>query len=60
VILIGIIVHHNGFLIFEQRLRHIGKQVETKIGKMTALNKVIHEKGTSEFLFCRNQQYQWQ
>jgi hypothetical protein len=22
--------------------------------------RVIHERGTSEFLFCRNQQYQWQ
>jgi hypothetical protein len=22
--------------------------------------RVIHERGTSEFLFCHNQQYQWQ
>jgi hypothetical protein len=22
--------------------------------------QVIHERGTSEFLFCRNQQYLWQ
>jgi hypothetical protein len=29
-------------------------------GKKERLYRVIHERGTSEFLFCRNQQYQWQ
>jgi predicted acetyltransferase len=34
-------------------------RVTRKLKKPTTY-RVIHERGTSEFLFCRNQQYQWQ
>jgi hypothetical protein len=48
-------LHHNGFLIFEQRLR------ENKNWKNDSIKQGYSREGyTSEFLFCRNQQYQWQ
>jgi hypothetical protein len=38
----------------------IKKTIKQHTADMDITDEVIHERGTSEFLFCRNQQYQWQ
>jgi hypothetical protein len=44
-------------------LKNFKNQLENEIFSKIDLiitYRVIHERSTSEFLFCRNQQYQWQ